>query len=205
MCVAPAAAVAFVVLTMLVAGRQAALVTADAAVSTAAYGFTVHHPGWRAMAGLVTHLGDLGLVLVAAVGATVWLLWRRRWSSLALIVTALLASGLLSRGVRTLTARPRPVDRLWPVDGYAFPSGHATNSATAALILAFVCWPLLARPGRAALVALAVCWPLVVGATRVVLVVHWPSDVLGGWLVAVTTVPAAAVLVHLAARRRPTG
>lgn len=200
MYVAPAAASIFVVLAALVHSRQDTLVALDSSVSAAAHRFTIHHHGWWAVAGLFTHFGDTVVVLTALALVTGLLLSRREWRPALFIVAALATSILLSRGVRALMQRHRPVDRLWPASGYAFPSSHATNAATAALIVAFLCWPLLGRSGRVALLALTIGAAAVVGITRIMLVVHWPSDVLGGWLVGLIAVPSVAVLLHLVAR-----
>lgn len=197
---APAAATIFVVLAALVHSHQDTLVTLDSSVSTAAHRFTIHHYGWWAVAGLFTHFGDTVVVLTALTLMTGLLLARRKWRPALFIVAALATSILLSHGVRALVQRHRPVDQLWPASGYAFPSSHAANAATAALIVAFLCWPLLGRSGRVGLLAVTVGVAAVVGITRVMLVVHWPSDVLGGWLVGLIAVPPVAVLLHLVAR-----
>ena len=60
----------------------------------------------------------------------------------------------------------------------AFPSAHAANSMVAWLGLALIAAPPKARP---AAVAAALALALTVGLTRLVLAVHWPSDVIGGW------------------------
>ncbi|MFJ9416360.1 MULTISPECIES: phosphatase PAP2 family protein [unclassified Streptomyces] len=107
----------------------------------------------------------------------------------AVCALAVLAIGQSIRyGLMELLARPRPPAADWTARAseYAFPSGHATTSALAAGLLA---WGIAhrARPGTArtwrAVLAL---WALAVGATRVVLGVHWPGDVLAGWLLAAT-------------------
>jgi undecaprenyl-diphosphatase len=74
--------------------------------------------------------------------------------------------------------RPPPLGRLVEVTSLAFPSGHAAYSMIAWLGLAL----LASTPRhRTAAVAMAVAVAIIVGLTRLVLAVHWPSDVIGGW------------------------
>jgi undecaprenyl-diphosphatase len=79
----------------------------------------------------------------------------------------------------TARVRPDAQGHLVPVESLAFPSGHAANATIVWLCLAL----LLPRTthGRAYAVWAAVWLALVVGLSRVLLGVHWPSDVIGGW------------------------
>lgn len=83
-------------------------------------------------------------------------------------------------------ARPAVEDPVSEAPGYSFPSGHALNSAAWATIVVILLWPLLKpRAARVAAVATAV---LLVGLTavdRVLLGVHYPSDVTVGVLTGV--------------------
>jgi undecaprenyl-diphosphatase len=110
--------------------------------------------------------------------------WRRHglrtralWAFVTLIVTWNL--GLVAKH---LVARARPVveDALTLAPGYSFPSGHATNTTAAGLILTVLVWPLLGRRGRAALVALVAAAVVLTGLDRVFLGAHYPSDVVAG-------------------------
>ncbi|GAA3775681.1 phosphatase PAP2 family protein [Streptomyces coacervatus] len=136
--------------------------------------------------------------LVCAV-AVVWLVWRRSawWTALWLAATCALGT-VLQQAVKAAVDRPRPV---WPdpVDSAryaAFPSGHAM---TATVVCGLLLW-LVQRygPGRAlwrTALAAGMVSVLGVGLTRVWLGVHWPSDVVGGWLLGALLV-ALAVVVH---------
>ncbi|MFF4104691.1 phosphatase PAP2 family protein [Streptomyces sp. NPDC001903] len=111
---------------------------------------------------------------------------------------------LLAQGVRYAVmygvARPRPPVADWaaPATGFAFPSGHASTSALVAGLLAWAAWR-TANPAAARLCwALAACWAVAVGLTRVYLGMHWPTDVLGGWLYALTWLTAAAAVAFAA-------
>ena len=93
---------------------------------------------------------------------------------------------LLSSGLKGLFDRPRPdlVPHAVEVYTMSFPSGHATLSAVTYLTLG----ALLARvqPRRrvkAYLLGVAVLLAVLIGASRVYLGVHWPTDVLAGWCV----------------------
>jgi undecaprenyl-diphosphatase len=128
----------------------------------------------------ITWLSDsaqrTGMVLLTAL----WLVWKaRRRAALIIIVVPILA-GVTNSILKEAFARARPdiVPHLDNIGNLAYPSGHAANAVAfftlAALILA------TKRPVLWRSVAVAVA--IMIGTSRVLLGVHWPSDVLGGWL-----------------------
>lgn len=134
-------------------------------------------PGAVAIAKALTTLGDPGIrAIIIALGLAV-LIWRRWWRfSLILLVVPTLS--IVSHSVaKEVFARPRPtlVPALDDVTSLSYPSGHAAGA-----MVVLVLGALLLRGQR--LVLAAVILALAIGTTRVLLGVHWPSDVLGGWL-----------------------
>ncbi|GAA3939167.1 phosphatase PAP2 family protein [Actinoplanes auranticolor] len=191
------AAAAFLLLTLAVVQRFGPLVQFDAWVSAGAYDAALAHPAWRSVMYAVTWTANTTTITPVAAVATLLLIWRHRWWQALMLVVAMLGTAGLRWLVLTSIDRPRPADRLAPSSGWSFPSGHTTASATAALVAVLICWPLLrAQWARVLLVAVAAGWALAVGISRVALVVHWPSDVVGGWLFVAVVVPSIAVLVR---------
>lgn len=136
---------------------------------------------WMAAALFVTRLGDWEVLLAVSFFAAAWLMLKRRWRLAALLFGSTLAARLLVGAQKILLARVRPAENqhLVQVETLSFPSGHAANSMVVYLTLAL----LLVkgeRQRRAAAVA-AVALSLLIGISRVLLGVHWPSDVVGGW------------------------
>ncbi|WP_435128050.1 phosphatase PAP2 family protein [Actinacidiphila sp. bgisy144] len=103
-----------------------------------------------------------------------------------LAVVALLAEQIVRTALMTAFHRARPPAADWAVavTGHSFPSGHTSSSAMAAGLLAW--GALRARPGAVGRTVAAVCVlaAAAIGCSRVYLAVHWPTDVLGGWLYA---------------------
>jgi membrane-associated phospholipid phosphatase len=132
----------------------------------------------------VTVLGD-GWVVGPIVAAAVLLLAWRRWRLGALVASTAIVTSLLTTLTKSLVGRPRPPVhvRLVSVSGPAFPSGHASIAVACYLTLAAVLWA-TSPPGwrRITAGAAAILVTLAIGCSRVYLGVHWPSDVLGGWL-----------------------
>jgi undecaprenyl-diphosphatase len=102
--------------------------------------------------------------------------------------------GLLGVDLKALLARTRP--NLSPpivtVSGYSFPSNHALNSMLFFTCLIVVVYPLVHRATRVALIAGSALVVLAIGLDRMALGVHYASDVLGGWLIALATVATTA-------------
>ena len=117
------------------------------------------------------------LVPLAAVAASALLLARRRFEAV-LVVASLLTATLVVWGMKVMVGRARPA--LWETQGAwgaSFPSGHTLSTAafaTAGALCVAQIWP---RAGTLAM-ALGVTWTLLVALSRLVLGVHWPSDVL---------------------------
>ncbi|MCG6498990.1 phosphatase PAP2 family protein [Kitasatospora sp. A2-31] len=93
--------------------------------------------------------------------------------------------------------RPLFPDPVSHAGGPAYPSGHAMASAITCAALVGLFWSQLRRNGRIAACAVAASAVLSIGWTRIALGVHWPSDVLGGWLAAGVVLGGVTVAVEL--------
>jgi undecaprenyl-diphosphatase len=140
--------------------------------------------------------GGSTLVVVGVTSVLIAALVSRPRLALVLAGT-LLASVLFTNIVKELVERPRPPGAdLVSTSGYSFPSSHALNTTTTYALLAVVVWRTsLPRRLRLATIAAGVTLPILIGLSRIGLDVHYPSDVLGGWLAGVAFVAVAVTLV----------
>jgi len=138
-------------------------------------------PVLLAVARFFTALGQPTLLIGAGVVVAAWLFYRGH-RHLPWVLIAIVAIGrALSELQKYWIARVRPdaEPHLVVVKTMSFPSGHATSSMVFYLALALVLtagtrWQ---RSSAAAAILLS----LLIGTSRVMLGVHWPSDVIGGW------------------------
>lgn len=160
--------------------HPAALVDFDASLAESLHR-QLPLPALRMIAG-VTHLGDeLWLVSAAAVMLLVLLLRRHRQLALAWAV-ALLGILPINGGLKALFRRARPLhDHGFVIEpGWSFPSGHAFGAVVFYGMFAYVLLRLSRRMHRA-IIAVAVLLIGVVGISRILLQVHYFSDVLAGY------------------------
>nr|WP_245198091.1 phosphatase PAP2 family protein [Sphingomonas kaistensis] len=139
------------------------------------------HPDAAGALILYTHLGSaFALLPMTAVGAS-WLWWHDQRARAAALLMAVLGTRIAVEIIKAVVDRARPSLEAHPVvvHSQSFPSGHAGNSMATFLALALFVAP---KRWRRPAVAAAVTASLIMGITRPILGVHWPSDVLAGWI-----------------------
>jgi len=124
------------------------------------------------------------------------LLDRRRWEAAA-TAAVMLGEGALNTILKLAVHRARPSLFTHATTlGLSFPSGHAMATfCLMGLILWFV-WADLQPVLQGVTVVAAVAFVVAVGFSRVYLGVHYPSDVLGGWLASTAWLGAAPALLY---------
>ncbi|WP_431680036.1 phosphatase PAP2 family protein [Kitasatospora sp. KL5] len=189
----------FGLLLGLVASGWAPLARLDQHWVAALQGYARRHTAWTASMQTLSDITGTATMRVVLLGAAVWL-WAIRARALAAWAAAQALLGWAAAvGLQAAVGRARPhfADAVSHAEGPAFPSGHATASALTCAALVALAWPLTGRAGRIWACGAAAVTVLAVGWSRIALGVHWPSDVLGGWLAAAALLGWVTVAVEL--------
>ncbi|WPB57962.1 phosphatase PAP2 family protein [Xylophilus sp. GOD-11R] len=138
--------------------------------------------GVKAVFGHLTHLGDPLLLWGGGIVIAVILSIKRHRGLAAVWAVALLGNAILNRVLKEIFARTRPlIDGMpGPVDGFSFPSGHASASMVAYAMLVWLAWHLQRTRWRPPIAMAATAIVLTTASSRVFLQVHYASDVLAG-------------------------
>jgi undecaprenyl-diphosphatase len=177
--------VAFLALAALVVVRWPPLIERDLATDVAAHAVVLREQLLLRVAVVVTNAGSpLSVNIITALVAG-GLLYRRRTVAAVYLAAARLTELGLETAAKNLIARPRPVwtDPVGHASSFSFPSGH--TAGTAVLCTSLLVLALPAGRRRVPWVALAGVAIIAVAASRVLLGVHFPSDVLGGALLGI--------------------
>jgi undecaprenyl-diphosphatase len=139
------------------------------------------HPTLVSIALFFTALGEPGILIMASFAVALWL-WLKGHRHLPFAFLAIIMGGrALSVLQKYWIFRDRPdlEAHLVVVKTSSFPSGHSNSSMIFYVMLALV----LSRgtKWRGVAVGAAIALSLIIGLSRVMLGVHWPSDVIGGW------------------------
>lgn len=132
----------------------------------------------------VTALGGETVLTIVVALAVGFLLAGRHLLTAALVFGGTVSGTIAVAVGKRLVGRERPalVDHLVEVSSASFPSGHASNSAIIYLTIALTVMQIVPqRRARWFLLGATIALVLTIGASRVYLGVHWPSDVIAGW------------------------
>jgi len=154
----------------------------------------------------MSFLGNSKLLIPLSLGIIFWLCRQRQRTSAWLVFIGFYGGTLLNNILKQLFKLPRPPDS--PIGGYGFPSGHAMNAAIfySLLILLFA-GKIKDRKSKYGFIAANMLLIVLVGLARIMLGVHYISDVVGGlliglvWLAAVVWVMGRISRLSVAQRK----
>lgn len=161
-------------------------------------------PQLNVFAATLTNFGVFWGVFPVAFVVGLVLLLRRQWRRSAYLITTLLGSIVINRTAKALLHRVRP--HLWespaPEFDYGFPSGHAMSSMTLVAALVILAW---GSRWRWPVFILGSVFVLAIGWTRLYLGVHYPSDILAGWMASVAWAVGVSMLIRPYSTKRTAG
>jgi len=131
----------------------------------------------------VTALGSITLVVLFSVFTLVVLLVLRDRMGALQLFTASVGAGILTLVAKNLIERTRPAEaqQLIVVSGFSYPSGHSVSTSALYLTIAIIAGRYVQHTGARAAIFVAVSAVLImIGASRVYLGVHYPTDVVSG-------------------------
>lgn len=188
----PLAVLAFAALiVMIIAGWSGGpqndvdfLLVAEAAKLRQADPLLTHGPAWLSL------LGNAFILLPLSAIICLVLLVLGKKGAAGLLFAVVVVERLLLDGLKILIGRERPDIIIHPVEthSFSFPSGHAANTMTVLVAIALFALP---RHHRRWSVPTAIALAALVGLTRPWLGVHWPSDILAGWMLAALVIMTA--------------
>lgn len=194
-----AAGVLFAALLVLVRTQWAPLTSVDHGIAVDLNGAVAPHPLLVMVLKRITTLGSNGVLWWVVGLTTIVLVTRRRFRLALYLAVAGVGALILDPTLKALVGRLRPVvaDPIAHGGGNSFPSGHALGSFVCygALILVFL--PALHGRWRRVAVTVAAIVIVAIGVTRIMLGVHYLSDVVGGWLLGVAWLGLTAYAFEL--------
>lgn len=149
----------------------------------------------------ITLIAHPWVLLVGGTLAGLWLVRKRNNLDAILLVVAVGGGALINLLLKLLFGRPRPsfIDMFYEEIGFSFPSGHAMLSVLFFGVLAYLVWRHSQRGGwRLIVVFTAAVLSLLVGVSRLVLGVHFLSDVLAGWTAGIVWLSACITAREIA-------
>lgn len=152
----------------------------------------------------ISSLGGVSVIVLISILVGLFFLFRKQWHLLMFFVSSVIGGAFVMVLLKSLFNRPRPtiVPHLSPVSLESYPSGHSMVSAIVYLTLGAI----LARSTRSLKMRMyylgsACVLTLLIGITRVMLGVHYPSDVLAGWCAGIVWAGTSYLLAQLLQRR----
>jgi undecaprenyl-diphosphatase len=152
---------------------------------------------WLYIAHWISKIGDTEYMLIVGTALSVWLAYYKKWRRAALTILTMISSGFFLSIFKDFFLRARPQDAYEVLSSFSFPSGHATFAAAFFFVIAYLLVTYIKSIWKRELVILGCVIAMVlIGLSRIVLSVHWASDVIAGWALGIFLATSSVLFVR---------
>jgi undecaprenyl-diphosphatase len=150
------------------------------------------------IATVITNAGSTLVTGGSGIIIGLWLLFRKKWRSAAIMLLSIGSTGIFIGLLKQFFMRARPENALQVIlNDPSFPSGHAALAAAFFVIVAYLLAPKIRSwIKREIMIVFCVLAVIAVGLSRILLNVHWTSDVLAGWALGTFCATSSILLVR---------
>jgi len=144
-------------------------------------------------------IGAVGVPITAGVVIGGIFMFHGRWRSAVIMLLSIASAFTLFSIMKEFFGRARPDNALVLLTDPSFPSGHATMAAVFFFVCAYLFAPKISHwIWRELCIVLCVLATVIIGLSRVILNVHWTSDIIAGWSLGIFCATASIILVRYA-------
>ncbi len=155
---------------------------------------------WIFIAHWISAISSTTTLLVVGIALGLVLIYLKKWRRAALTILSITSTGFVLAVLKDYFLRARPENAFELVSSFSFPSGHASFAAAFFVIVGYLVVPKIKSWIKRELVfTLCVLMIFIVGLSRIVLNVHWASDVIAGWALGTFMATASILFVRYAA------
>ena len=152
----------------------------------------------------VTQVGDLYGYIAIILILGFFLLLKRRFNLVIQIVSVVVSSALLNLVLKSLITRPRPYgEALVKVNFHSFPSGHAMSAIVFYGLMIYFLFELKSFNLKVLLSMICVLMIFFIGVSRIYLGVHYPTDVVAGYLGGLSSLCIGLMLIRVFSLKSP--
>lgn len=155
-------------------------------------------PFFSSLANILSNFGGTLSLNTIGLMIAIWLVFKEKWRSATIMLFALGSSDFLVGSMKLLFLRDRPENALnFVIGDPSFPSGHATIAAAFFIALVYLFAPKInSWIKRELLIVISTLFVIAIGLSRIVLNMHWVSDVLAGWCLGIFCATGSILLVR---------
>lgn len=148
------------------------------------------------LAKLVSIIGSVQCMTIAGMIIAIYFAINYRWRSFAIMFVTTIATASVSGFLKTYFMSPRPLNSLIALADPSFPSSHSSMSAAVLFAIIYLFAPKInSWIKREIMIVVCVLGIIAIGLSRIILNVHWFSDIIAGWSLGIFITTTVILLV----------